>query len=130
MSRPFPLKLIRGIASIPRMTDQDRVTRFPNGEPIHPLPKTRPISTITGAILGWAGLAGFIIVTIYLTLALLSARAAHGDEATVIFDQPGECSINTNLRVTGTKRASCIEHLSTALRLARAEMLVNEHRRK
>ena len=51
-------------------------------------------------------------------------------EAARVFEVPGECRIGTDLRVTGSKRAACVDKLETAARLAKAEHRVNEGRRK
>jgi hypothetical protein len=61
-----------------------------------------------------------------LALLLLAGAVA---EPTV-FEAPGECSISADLRVSGPRRRACVERLETAARLARAEMRVNEGKRR
>lgn len=179
------------------MTNQDKVTRFADGTPLHPFTYSR--HTIVAVITACVTLALLCFVAFgavyFIISAFSSSSNAYGDEhtsvtlrvdggtvtlisgeggtdhehythstaiagqATVVggtltitdgasgtyhvdgvarvlaatphvFDQPGECFIDTNLRVTGRKRAACVDKLETAARLARGEMRVNEPRKK
>ena len=114
------------------MTDQDKIPRFADGEPVHPFGKpSRPIRTIIEIVLTWAIVITILAGAFWLMFALISEKRAHADEPSVrIFEQPGECTIDVDLRVSGTKRAACVDKLETAARLAKAEMRVNEHRKR
>jgi hypothetical protein len=114
------------------VTDQDKIPRFANGDPVHPLGKPEPPWRTLGVIFGtWALVIAVLIGAFWLMFALVAERRAHADEtAARIFEVDGECYIDTDLRVTGNKRAACVDKLDTATRLARATMLVNEGRRK
>jgi hypothetical protein len=114
------------------VTDQDKIPRFADGEPVGPLRAPRPAwRVLVEVTLVWIGFFAMLAGMIYLMFYLVSERRAHADEgATRIFEADGECFIDTDLRVTGSKRAACVGKLETAARLARAEMRVNEHRKK
>lgn len=118
------------------MTDQDKISRFTDGTPVHPIerPKRPVLIHLVAIALGWLALIAVLAATLYVAFALLASASAHADEtrdpSTTIFEQPNECFIDVDLRVTGTKRSACVERLSTALRLARGEMLVNERARR
>lgn len=132
------------------MTDQDKIPRFPDGTPVYPLerPKRPALIRVTAFGLGMLTVFALIAAVIYMLISLAVSATAHADELpvesnavfvptpdpnfwigepTFIYRSHEECSINADLRVTGPKRAACIEKLSTALRLARAEQMVNEH---
>jgi len=114
------------------MTDQDKIARFADGEPLHPFgtPKHK-WRTFAEIALTWTIVLAVLFGTFYLMFALLSVRHAHADEgAARIFEVDGECFIDTDLRVTGTRRAACVDKLETAARLARAEQRVNERRKR
>ena len=118
------------------MTDQDKIPRFANGDPVHPLGKPEPPWYMPGAItVTWALAVVVLIGAFWLILALAAERRAHAEEmprdpSVIIFEKEGECYIDIDLRVSGKKRAACVDRLDTATRLARATMLVNEGRRK
>jgi hypothetical protein len=114
------------------MTDQDHIPRFSDGTPVHPIerPKRGTLMSLVSITLGWLALLAVIAVTLYVALALLASATARGDEPHAVFEQPGECLIDMDLHVMGTRRAACVERLSTALRLAKGEMLVNERSRR
>jgi len=114
------------------MTDQDKIPRFANGDPIGPLPKARrPWLHIIEIFLAWAVVVAVIFGMFYFLSLLLVERRAHADEApAAIYEKPGECLVDADLRVTGDKRAACVERLETAARLARGEMRVNEGRKR
>lgn len=114
------------------MTDQDKIARFADGEPIHPFGKSKHFwRTLIEIALTWTIAFAVLIGVFWLLFALVSERRAHADEtAARIFEVDGECFIDTDLRVTGAKRAACVDKLETAARLAKAEQRVNEGRRK
>jgi hypothetical protein len=116
------------------MTDQEKRTRFPDGDTVGPLNKSRvehPVVHVLKVFSVWALAIGVLVALFWLLFALVSERRAHADEtAARIFEVDGECFIDTDLRVTGNKRAACVDRLDTATRLARATMRVNEGRRK
>jgi len=114
------------------VTDQDKIARFADGEPIHPFGKSKHFWRTLGEIaLTWTIAFAVLIGVFWLLFALMSEKRAHADEPSVrIFEQPGECTIDVDLRVAGTKRAACVDKLETAARLAKMEMRVNERRRK
>lgn len=94
-----------------------------------PAPK-RPLWLQLASIVGVWTLAFIVIIgVLYMMFALVGERRAHADApdvAATIFDKPGECQIDADLRVSGSQRAACVDRLETAARLARAEMRVNE----
>jgi hypothetical protein len=114
------------------VTDQDKIPRFANGDPVHPLGKPEPPWRTLGVIFGtWALVIAVLIGAFWLMFALVAERRAHADEtAARIFEVDGECYIDTDLRVTGNKRAACVNKLDTATRLSKMEMRVNEHRKR
>lgn len=118
------------------MTDQDKIARFADGEPVGPLRGPRPTWRVLGEIaLTWTIAFAVIIGVFWLLFTLVAERRAHADAAprdpsVTIFEQPDECRIDIDLRVTGKKRAACVDKLETAARLAKAEQRVNEGRRK
>lgn len=114
------------------VTDQDKVARFADGEPVHPFGKPQhPWRTLGSIVVTWAIVAAVLIGAFWLMFALISEKRAHADEPTFrVFEQEGECFIDIELRVTGNKRAACVDKLETAARLAKAEMRVNEHRKR
>ena len=124
------------------MTDQDKIPRFADGEPVHPFGKPkRPWRTIISIFCTWVLALAVLGGMIYLMLYLVGERRAHAQEApttvegeprdpsVTIFEKPGECFIDIDLRVVGKKRAACVDRLDTATRLARAEMRINERRK-
>jgi hypothetical protein len=79
----------------------------------------------------WVAALAVIAGMIYFLFVLVSERRAHADEPTArIFEQADECSIDAELRVTGSRRAVCVERLEMAARLAKMEMRVNERRKR
>jgi hypothetical protein len=118
------------------MTDQDKIPRFANGEPVHPFgkPKNR-LRTLVVILATWAFAITVLIGILWLMISLVGERHAHAQEqapqdpSVVIFDKAGECSIDIDLHVTGSKRAACVDKLDTATRLAKAEMRINERRK-
>jgi hypothetical protein len=116
------------------VTDQDKIPRFSDGEPVGQLNESRaehPVVHLLKIFGVWAIVIGVLVTLFWLLFALVSERRAHADEAAArIFEAEGECFIDTDLRVTGDKRAACVDRLETAARLAKMEMLVNERRRK
>ena len=118
------------------MTDQDKIPRFADGEPVHPFGKPKhPWRTLISIFGTWALVAAVLIGAFWLLFSLVAERRAHADEtprdpSVTIFEQPGECFIDIELHVTGSKRAACVDKLETAARLAKMEMKINEGRRK
>jgi cbb3-type cytochrome oxidase subunit 3 len=117
------------------VTDQDKISRFADGEPVGPLNKPRrprpSWRVLVEIAFGWGLVLAVIAGMIYILFALISERRAHADESVMhVFEVDGECYIDANLRVIGDKRAACVDKLETAARLAKAEMRVNEHRKK
>ena len=142
------------------MTDQDKIPRFADGEPVGPLGKPKHLwRTLIEIALTWTIAFAVLIGVFWLLFALISEKRAHAetamgevqrvdeptreltfrdpsvtptprDPSVMIYEKPGECFIDIDLRVTGTKRAACVDRLDTATRLARATMRVNEGRRK
>jgi hypothetical protein len=111
------------------VTDQD-------GEPIHPFGKSKHFwRTLIEIALTWTIAFAVLIGVFWLLFALVAERHAHADVAprdpsVMIYEKPGECFIDVDLRVTGAKRAACVDKLETSARLAKAEMRVNERRKK
>ena len=113
------------------MTDQDKISRFADGEPVKLTKPRRPWLRVLEICLTWAVVLFVIGGVFYLLSMLIGIRRAHADEPSArIFEAEGECAIDTDLRVMGAKRAACVDRLETAARLARAEMCVNERRRR
>jgi len=119
------------------VTDQDKIARFADGEPIHPFGKSKHFwRTLIEIALTWTIAFAVLIGVFWLLFALVAERHAHAEEAAprdpsvTIYEKPGECFIDVDLRVTGTKRAACVDKLEMSARLAKAEMRVNERRRK
>jgi len=117
------------------VTDQDKISRFADGEPVGPLNKPRrprpAWRSLFEIAFAWTLALAVLAGMIYLMFSLVSERRAHADEAAAqIFEVSGECAIDTNLRVSGDKRAACVDRLETSARLARAEMRVNEGRKR
>jgi hypothetical protein len=114
------------------VTDQDRIPRFTNGDPIHPIEKPRRSWHTIGVILfAWVVVVTFALALFLLLAALLAEARAHADESvTKVFEQEGECYIDFDLRVSGRRRSACVEHLEAAARIARGELRVNERRGK
>ncbi len=135
------------------MTDQDRIPRFADGEPIGKLNSSTVREKLRKLrvrhpwlhaveILGvWAVVIGTLAAMFWLLFLLVSEKHAHAQEvptveesprnpSVIIFEKSDECFIDIELHVVGKKRAACVDRLDTATRLARAEMQVNERRRK
>ena len=117
------------------VTDQDKINRFPDGQPVSPLSEpSYPWHTLAEIAVTWTIVLAVLFGTFYLMFALVSERRAHAEEprdpSVTIFEQPGECFIDSELHVTGKKRAACVEKLETAARLAKMEMLVNAGKRR
>jgi len=114
------------------VTDQDKVARFPDGEPVHPFGTPKHKWRTLGEISAVWALAILVLVSVfYLMFMLVGERRAHAEEmprdpSVIIFEKEGECYIDVDLRVQGKHRAACVDRLETAARLARAEMRVNE----
>lgn len=85
------------------------------------------------------------VVWFVCSIALLSCGIARGEEPLIVdtawinekaalfsFRTNGveDCRIAPDLRIHGDRRAACVEKLEIAARLARAEMRVNEPKRK
>jgi hypothetical protein len=119
------------------VTDQEKIPRFADGEPIHPFGTPKHRWRTLGEIFAvWALVLGVLGGIFWLMFTLVGERRAHAQEASprdpsvTIYEKPGECFIDIDLRVTGTKRAACVDRLETAARLAKAEQRVNERRKK
>lgn len=129
-----------------RKLDQDTVLRFPDGEPVSGITSTKDEAPIIGAH-GVAFLLVVAAIAVLLSLFVSKAGAAEipgvvpVDEGRPIespaptiasFRNNGteRCHITPDLKVHGVDRAPCLEHMETALRLARAEALVNRKRRR
>jgi hypothetical protein len=114
------------------VTEQDKIPRFADGTPVHPFGKPKhPWRSLGMILLTWTIAFVVVIGAFWLMFALVAEKHAHADEPSVrIFEQPGECTIDVDLRVSGTKRAACVDKLETAARLAKAEQRVNEKRKK
>lgn len=119
------------------MTDQDKIPRFADGEPIYPFGKPKhPARTLIVIVGTWVLALAVLVGMIYLVLCLVGERRAHAQEedprapSVIIFEKSGECSIDIELHVVGKKRGACVDRLDAATRMARAEMRVNESRRK
>jgi len=78
--------------------------------------------------MSWPGIMTLFAVFASLFVACGFARA---DEVDVPVKQFGEsCTITSELRVRGPDTTPCVEYLETAVRLAKAERLVNKRRRR
>lgn len=130
-----------------RKLDQDTVLRFPDGEPVSGITSTKDEAPIIGA----HGVAFLLVVAlIVVLLSILGSKAGAAEipgvspaldevkpteglvTALVSFRNNGteRCHITPDLKVHGVDRAPCLEHMETALRLAKAEALVNRKRRR
>lgn len=95
--------------------------RFPDGDKIGPIERPRSQTSLFGWIVFLC-----VVALVWLLLSVSYATEA----APIIFEQPKECTIDTTLRVYGTKRGACIDKLEAAMKLAKAEQKVNERKKR